>query len=289
MVDMEFLAAKNKNEVLSLLDKYGSKARPVAGGTDLMIGIREGRLPGGAHALIDISRIPELSYIKKEGTWLRIGAGTTHAQIAASELVLHESLILQDASASVGSPQIRNRGTIGGNIVTAAQCADTVPALMVLDACVVLESVAGRREVPIVDFFPGPKKSDVHPGELVTEIRFPSIVDGYGASFEKLIRRKAVAKSRLNFAVVALQDASGMIQEMRLAIGSALPTTSRFPTVEQMLIGKRGDEGLLKEAGLAAAAYMIEKGGIRWSTDYKKPVVEKLVSRNIARALALEE
>lgn len=288
MLEIEFITAKSKSEAIALLDRYGAKAKLIAGGTDLMIEMRHNRLPGGATILIDISRVPELSYIKKEGNVVRIGAGTTHADIAASELVRSQSLILQDASVTVGSPQIRNRGTIGGNIVTAAQCADTVPALIVLEATVVLESKKGRREVSISDFFPGPKKSDVRPDELVTEIFFPSIAEGYGASYEKLIRRKAVAKSRLNFAVVAKKDGSGMVKELRVAIGSALPTTARFPGVEKLLIGKRPDAKLLEEAGKAASAYMIEKSGIRWSTDYKKPVVEKLAARNIARALEVK-
>jgi CO/xanthine dehydrogenase FAD-binding subunit len=288
MVDIQFLRAKDKSEAIKLLDTYKEKAKLIAGGTDLMIEMRHDRLPGGAAVLIDISRLTELSYIKKEGDTIRIGAGTTHAAIAASDLIIKESLILQDASVSVGSPQIRNRGTIGGNIVTAAQCADTVPALVALEATVVMESKKGRREVSINDFFPGPKKSDVRPDELVTEIYFTSLAQGYGASYEKLIRRQAVAKSRLNFAVVAKKDASGMVEEIRLAIGSALPTTARFPDVEKLLVGKRPDEKLLQAAGEAASAYMIEKSGIRWSTDYKKPVVEKLVSRNIARALEVK-
>jgi CO/xanthine dehydrogenase FAD-binding subunit len=128
----------------------------------------------------------------------------------------------------------------------------------------------------------------VRPDELLTEIYFPSIAEGYGGSYEKLIRRKAVAKSRLNFAVVARKDESGMIRELRLAIGSALPATARFPKVEELLVGKRPDAALMEEAGKAAAEYMIEKSGIRWSTDYKKPVVEKLAARNIARALEVK-
>lgn len=288
MLEIDFLVAKSKSEAIALLDTYKEKAKVIAGGTDLMIEMRHDRLPGGATTVIDISKLSELSYIKKDGDLIRIGAGTCHADIAASEVVKAESLILQDASNSVGSPQIRNRATIGGNIVTAAQCADTVPALIALQATVVLESKSGRREVSIDEFFPGPKKSDVRPDELVTEIYFPSIANGFGASFEKLIRRKAVAKSRLNFAVVAKKDASGMVEEIRVAIGSALPATGRFPTVEQLLIGKRPDAELLKAAGEAASAYMIEKSGYRWSTDYKKPVVEKLTARNIARALEVE-
>jgi CO/xanthine dehydrogenase FAD-binding subunit len=288
VLDIEFLTAKDKSEAIGLLNTYGAKAKVIAGGTDLMIEMRADRLPGGASILIDISRIAALSYIRKDKGIIRIGAGTTHAEIAASELVRKESLILQDASVTVGSPQIRNRATIGGNIVTAAQCADTVPALVVLEATIVLESKSGRREVSINDFFPGPKKSDVRPDELLTEIYFPSIAEGYGGSYEKLIRRKAVAKSRLNFAVVARKDESGMIRELRLAIGSALPATARFPKVEELLVGKRPDAALMEDAGKAAAEYMIEKSGIRWSTDYKKPVVEKLAARNIARALEVK-
>ncbi len=288
MLEIDFLVAKTKSEAIALLDTYKEKAKLIAGGTDLMIEMRHNRLPGGASAVIDISKLSELSYIKKDGEVIRIGAGTTHADIAASDLIKRESLILQDASNSVGSPQIRNRATVGGNIVTAAQCADTAPALIALEATVVLESKGGRREVAIGDFFPGPKKSDVRPDELVTEIYFPSIAKGFGASFEKLIRRKAVAKSRLNFAVIAKKDASGMVEDIRIAIGSALPATGRFPTVEKLLLGKRPDEELLQAAGEAASAYMIEKSGYRWSTDYKKPVVERVTARNLARALEVE-
>jgi CO/xanthine dehydrogenase FAD-binding subunit len=224
------------------------------------------------------------------GGRLAIGAAVTHARIAGDPLVAAASLILGMAAHSVGSPQIRNRGTIGGNVLTAAQCADTIPALLVLDAELRLRNSAGtERIVAIRDFFPKPKCTAIRSDELLMDIRFASLAGtNWKGSYYKLIRRAAVAKSRLNFATLASLAADGTIAEARISIGSTLPTPGRFTVAEQLLKGQRPSAALVDAAAEACTAYMIEVAGRRWSAEYKEPVVRNLARRQLALVLGLE-
>ena len=241
---------------------------------------------------IDISRVPELSFIRlaDAGKIVEIGSGTRHATIAADTLVEDSSLILGQASRSVGSQQIRNRGTIGGNILTAAQCADTIPALLALNAELILMEASGSsRTVPMVEFFPKPKKTAIGPGELLISIRYPRLDRGsWRGSYYKLIRRAAVAKARLNFATLALVSVAGIIEDVRISIGSTLPTPGRFTPAETLLRGRRPSRDLVETAADACAEYMEQEAGTRWSSEYKVPAVRNIIRRQLASVLGLE-
>lgn len=288
MQDFNFYRAGTLAEALKILKEKKGKVKIVSGGTDVMIDLRNGELPEGVETIVDISGLDTLRGVSKEKGMVHIAGATPLADVAGSETIRESSLVLHLAAGSVGSQQIRNRGTIGGNIVTAAQCADTAPALMVLEATVVLKSADESREVPIADFFDGPKSTVIKPTELVTEIVFPLPPATMKGTFEKLIRREAVAKSRLGVCLLVDREKDGRIKEARLSIGSSLPIHGRFPTVEKMLEGKKADAGLLREAGVEAGEYMVKIGGYRWSTDYKMPVVQKLTERCLKRVLEVK-
>ncbi|MFO7849346.1 MAG: FAD binding domain-containing protein, partial [Spirochaetia bacterium] len=170
--EFNFQRAETVDEVLERLASSGEKIQLVAGGTDVMISLRYEELSRTIEEVLDISGIDELKYVHlKEADGkknLHIGAATPLRQIAGEPIVQENMLVLHKAAESVGSLQVRTRGTIGGNIVTAAQCADTVPALLVLDAVLVLKSKNGSREIAIEKFFTGPKQTDLRADELLT-------------------------------------------------------------------------------------------------------------------------
>ncbi len=289
MQEFNFRRAETVDEVLERLASSRGKIELVAGGTDVMISLRNEELGRDIEEVLDISGIDELNFIyHKEDNgkeMLHIGAATPLRQIAADPLVKEKTLVLHKAADSVGSLQVRTRGTIGGNVVTAAQCADTVPALLVLEAVLVLKSKTGSREIAIEDFFTGPKQTDIREDELLTEIRIPVPPEGSRGVFDKLIRREAVAKSRLSVCVITKQGADKKVQDIRVCVGSCLGTHSRFPTVEKMVLGKIPNRELIEQAGAAAGDYIVEVGGYRWSTDYKKPVAASLTARALSGTL----
>ncbi len=286
----QFFTANSIDSALALLAEHGDSAVLTAGSTDVMVALRAGNLSSKKTCLIDISRIPALSFIRKSGKWIEIGSGTTHALVSADPLVRSSSLILGEASHSVGSPQIRNRATIGGNIITAAQCADTIPALLALDAELVLRDTKGsERILPIRDFFPSAKKTAIRNDELLISIRYAPLDDsGWKGSYYKLIRRAAVAKSRLNFATLVRRSAKGIIEEARISIGSTIPAPGRFGPAEEVLVGNKPSAELVSAAAAACVDFIIKKAGKRWSSEYKEPVVRNVMRRELEKVLGLE-
>ncbi|GAG44948.1 unnamed protein product, partial [marine sediment metagenome] len=152
--------------------------------------------------------------------WVRIGALVTHAQIEKSTELHKRALLLCEASAEIGSPQIRNRGTIGGNICNASACADTIPPLITLGAQLAIHSVRGKRHLPLEDAIPAPYETVLADDEILTEISFPSLPIGAGSAFVKLGRRKALSISRMSIAVALERDHSGNLRRVRIAAGS---------------------------------------------------------------------
>jgi CO/xanthine dehydrogenase FAD-binding subunit len=276
-------------DAAALLAEHGSRALCVAGATDVIISWRKGELPEAAELLVDISGLKELRGIRESEGQIIIGSGTTHAEAESDPLLLSTVPFLCEAAASVGSPQIRNRGTIGGNIVTSAQCADTIPPLLVLDAEAVLVSAAGERTVALSDFLIGPKQTAIRPEEIMREIRFTRPPEGARGAFVKLIRREAVAKARISLALLAAADSAGKLTDCRFSPGSVTPQPQRFSEVERLLCSRVPDEQLIEEAAELTAAVMIRESGRRWSAPYKEPVLKTLTSRLLRRILMAEE
>ncbi len=285
----KYIQVTSISEVLSCLGGT-SPARIICGGTDMVISLREGSL--GEHiTLVDISRVKELQQITQDGQDIEIGAAAVMADIAESSCIAESSLILHHAARSVGSPQIRSRGTIGGNIVTSAQCADTIPALLALDAQITLmNSEQSVRTLPISQFLTGPKQTDIRNDELLISVRFPSLAGGvYRGSYYKLIRRAAVAKSRMSFALISAQDRQGIVEDIRISIGSALSTHGRFKEAEKMLIGKKASLDAVEKTAECCVSQVVEQTGIRWSSAYKLPVIKDVLCRELETLLEMED
>jgi len=284
---MYYHQPQNKSELKEFLDIYADQAQFLAGGTDLLVESRQDHFKWPEH-LIDISGIGEMKSINENENEISIGALTTHDEIVRSPLINKYAPLLAEACRQIGSQQIRNRGTIGGNICNASPCADTVPPLVALQAKVRLADAQNEWEVPIDDFFLKPYKPRLKNNEVVLSLKINKLSEDYRSIFYKLGRRNALAISRINMASVLKLSQEGLIEEARIAPGSVFPTWKRVSEAEEFLKGKKAELDVFMQAGDIVAGEMIKISGRRWSTPYKEPVVVALVKRVLSMAAGLE-
>ena len=278
----DYKTPKTLEEACALLWELRERAKIVAGGTDLVIGLRSGDLRPGC--LIDISRIEDLRRIVEENGRISIGAGVTHAEIASSPIIRRYGKVLSEAASWIGSPQIRNLGTLGGNIVNASPAADTVPPLMTLNAAGRILSSEGEKEVPLDQLFKGPYETNLKPHEILAQVNFPKLPAAAKSSFIRLARREAMAIARMSVAVI-LQMERGRIEGIRISAGSITPIPQRMSEAEALLKGNGPDEERLRLAAHQVSEAMIRTSGIRPTTSYKKPVLEALFIRAVKKAV----
>jgi CO/xanthine dehydrogenase FAD-binding subunit len=280
----EYRTPETITEACRVLGEWGPRGKIIAGGTDLVINLRKGEAQ--PQILIDVTRIPELRRIKEAGAKISIGPAVTHGEIASSKLIQRYGKVLSDAASWVGSPQIRNLGTIGGNIVNASPAADTVPALMVLNASAKVISSRRAREIPLSELFRGPYQSGLNPDELLAQVSFPKLTSDFRTGFIRLARREAMAIARMSVAVILrMTRVENRIEEVRISAGAVTPTPHRMSEAESILRGKTPDEGTLKKAAQCISEAMVQWSGVRPSTTYKAPVVEALFLRCMRQAL----
>jgi xanthine dehydrogenase iron-sulfur cluster and FAD-binding subunit A len=275
---VHYLAVRTVLEACDLLSEHGENARVLAGGTDLLIEWRRAskKTP---KVVLDISRVAELGGIAESDGSLTIGPLATHADLQRSDLVAEFAPLLASAASVIGSPQIRARGTVGGNIMNAAACADTVPPLVALGAVVMLRSKGGARELALADLFLKPYQTQAKPDELLTGIRFPKLPADARSAFIKLGRRNALAISRMSVAAVLQVGGDDRVAQARIVPGAVFPIWKRVPEAEQMLVGEKPSAKLFAAAGQKVSEEMIKATGRRWSTEYKEPVIAVLVRR----------
>lgn len=278
MKPFEYISSKSIEETISILAKYGSDARILAGGTDVLIELRRSNTKT-PKAIVDISSIKELKGIVESNGSVVLKPLATHTQIQKSDLVKKFAPLLSTAASMIGAPQIRNRGTVGGNIMNAATCADTVPPLVALGAELTLQSSDGIRSMPMSEFFIKPYKTKANPNEVLIEIKFQKLPANATSSFLKLGRRNALSISRLSVAAIIIQNKNGEITDARIVPGAALPVWTRVADAEKILIGEKPSKELFTAAGQKVSEVMISFTGRRWSTEYKEPVIAALVRR----------
>jgi len=280
----DYKTPKTLQEACQLLWEACGKAKVIAGGTDLVIDLRNG--DQNPQLLMDITNLKELRGIEESDGTLSIGAAVSHSEIASSPLVRQYGDVLSDAASEIGSPQIRNLGTIGGNIVNASPAADTLPPLLVLDATGKVASQEGEREVPVAQLIKGPYETTLQPHEILVRITFKKVPKNMKGCFVRLARREAMAIARMSMALL-IQMQEGQVKDIRIAPGAVLPMPQRLEEVEEFLKGRFPDVELLRVASRKVSETMIRRSGIRPSTSYKAPVVEALFVR--AMRMALEE
>lgn len=285
MIPFDFARARTLEKALDFLDEHGETTRIIAGGTDLIVELRALAAGGdGPERVLDITPIKSLRGIREEGRRVAIGALATHGEVASSALTTRNAPLLAKACSTVGALQHRNVATIGGNIINASPAADSVPALIALDAEVTFASKRGERTALLRDIFVKPYETDIAADELLVSVRFEKLPEGARTSFHKLARRNALAIARMNVAVVIVLE-GGKIAEARIAPGSATPMPDRIAIAEEVLLGKEPSEELFRLAGEKVSEEMIQRSGVRWSTPYKKPVIEALTARALREAV----
>lgn len=271
--DLEYVRPDTLDEALAFLWEHGKETKIIAGGTDILVDLRAGKL--SAKYLMDISSMDEIAGIEVKNDALSIGSGVTLSEIHDSKIVGRYAPTLQKASFKFASKQIRNLATIGGNVGNASPSADTVPPMIVHETLAVLRHINGERRVSIEDLFVGPYRSAVRPEEIIVSFLLKTGENLY-ADFQKIARRKALAIARMNMALLAGKDGEGKINFIRIALGSSTPTPIRVTEVESLLEGRRLDSNLLMEGGRLMAEKMIGISGRRPSTVYKEKAVQGL-------------
>jgi CO/xanthine dehydrogenase FAD-binding subunit len=284
--ECEYHAAHDLKEALELAEQFGPRKRLVSGGTDLMVRLKEGLVK--EDVLLDLSRVAELRFIREESGVVHVGAGTTHTDISTSSIVQQHGRALALAASRVGGTQIRNMGTVGGNVANASPAGDTIPALIVLDAVVSIASRTRTREVPIIDFFTGPGRSVLAPEELVTELHFPATGPDDLTGFGKLGARQAMTISTANVAFMFRIGRNRRIAEARIAFGSVAPTVVRAHKTEQLFCQL---PPLLSWDAIRGAAQMAWKevapiDDLRATAVYRKEAVVGLLAEAAYEALA---
>ncbi len=283
MIDYEYKKPKSLDEVFRLMETYGSDAKLIAGGTDLMVAMR--RAHKSPAVLISLRAIDELRYILKDGGY-RIGALTTHRMLETSPLVLDELTGLQEGAARIGSVQIRNVATVGGNICNAAPSADTAAPLLALGAVVLLRGPEGERRVALEEFYTGPGRTVKRPNEILAELEIPLEMGAYGSAYWKHSRRQAMNLPLVGIAAAVQLSAGGVIEDARIALTVAAPTPVRAFKAEEFLKGRLPDVNVLKEAGRIASSpdCCSPRDSLRCDAWYREEMIRVYVARMLALA-----
>ncbi|HEY43003.1 MAG TPA: 2Fe-2S iron-sulfur cluster binding domain-containing protein [Anaerolineae bacterium] len=269
---------------LNLLAEHGDHARIVAGATDLILELERGLRPE-VKILVDITRIPGLDRIEiDEKGWIHVGPLVTHNHVAGSSMIIDRAFALAQACWQIGAPQIRNRGTVAGNLITASPANDSIPPLMAFGAQVTLRSVHRERVVPLDEFYTGVRQTVMGEDELLTDIAFPALPVESRSAFIKLGLRRAQAISVVNVAVMVEMDEE-VVKDARITMGSVAPKVIRAPEAEQFLVGKILKSEVFVEVGDRAAAAAKPIDDLRSSAEYRTEMVRVCTIRAL-RALA---
>lgn len=282
----EYLVPETLPQALRMLSERDGRSRVIAGGTDVIVELRKRDYE--VDALVDIGRIPGLDSIELQEDTIVLGAMVTHAQVAGSLLIREKAELLAMACGAVGSPQIRNIGTVGGNLVSGQPAADASIPLLALDAQVIVVSGDGERVIPLTDFFHDVGKTSVDPSrEILTHIKFKALGRNCGGCFLRLSKRKALALPMLSCAVVVTLDESGQtISEAAIAVGPVAPTPFRDKRTEDVIKRKPATLQTVQEAVESAAVDCSPRDSLlRGSCDYRQEMVKVFVKRGLKRAL----
>ena len=280
MYSNEYIAPKNVGEALEVLERHPN-AKIIAGGTDLLVQMRHRMIE--PELIVDVGRLPFDSILVDHET-VTIGSGVSHAQIGNSDSLQEHFPILVQASQLVGGPSIRNRSTLGGNLMNASPAADTIPPLLAYDAEVVIAGKNGSRTLPLSQFYTGYRQTKLAAGEILEAVQLPIPSASTTAHFIKHGNRRSLYIAVLNVAVRISLSASGVVENARIALGCVGPTVFLAKTAEAQLQGK-----LIGEQTILAAAQCAEEestpiSDLRASGDYRSNIVAVLVRRALTEA-----
>ncbi|MBL6966320.1 MAG: FAD binding domain-containing protein [Anaerolineales bacterium] len=284
----KYINATNVEEVLKVLAEYGEKARIVAGATDLILEIERG-IRKGIEVVIDITRIPKLDQIVlDEADWIHLGPMVTHNHCVSSKLVRERGYLLARAAWEVGAPQIRNRGTVAGNLITASPANDTITPLMALGAQVTLRSAAGERVVPLSEFYLGVRKNVMQTNEMLVDIAFPAMAENQRGTFLKLGLRRSQAISVVDVAVM-LTFEEDTVSDAAITLGAVAPTIIHARSAEAYLKGKPLSGETIEAAARLTMNDSRPIDDIRGSAAYRREMVRVLAARGLGAIARGEE
>jgi carbon-monoxide dehydrogenase medium subunit len=272
----EYIAPASLDEALSIKKDRGAEARVIAGGTDLILRMRDKIL--SPSVLIDL-RLAALDGITIADNEIRLGAFVSFSQVLESADINRFFPALPAACREFAGPPIRNRGTLGGNIVNSSPAADLVPPMIAYDAQIVLASSGGERVLPLAEFFVGPGQNVLESDEILTEIRLPMMPPRSAATFIKLGQRRSMAISQVNLTTRLSVDDSGAVSEARIVLGSVAPVPVRAAASEDTLLGRELSDELISEAANKARKQVTPISDVRASESYRLQMTEVLVRR----------
>ncbi len=281
----EYHTASSVAEALALLKTYGTKARVLAGGTDLLLAMKKRAVtPEHLVNVKNIKALKGISYNEKKG--LKIGALVTCAELEESALIKEKAPALWDAAAVMASPQVKTLATIGGNLCSAVPSADTAPPLIAMGAEAVLVGPKGERTMLVEKLFKGPAESKVARNEILTYIQIPKQPPRSSAAYLKLMRRAALDLALVGVAAFVCLDKDGTTcKDVRIALGAVAPTPIRAPMAEKLLSGKEVTEALADEAGKVAVTMCSPITDVRASLGYRCDMIEVLTRRAVMEAV----
>jgi CO/xanthine dehydrogenase FAD-binding subunit len=282
----EMVVPRTLAEALALLRDEPGVWRPFAGGTDLMVLLEAGRLE--QRKFFSIAHLKELRGVWESGEFVSVGALTTYTDVRRSETIAREFPMLVEAARETGGVAIQNRGTVGGNIANASPAADTPPALLAYGAEVELVSAAGERRVDYAEFHTGYRQTVMRADELIARVRLRRPRAGARHFYRKVGTRRAQAISKVCFAALAEVGEGGVLNEVRMALGSVAPTVVRCRETEARLRGRVPDAELSKEAAAALALDVAPIDDVRSTARYRLRVAQNLLAEFLSGAPATE-
>lgn len=278
--DYEFVAPGNLEGVAELMAREPEEWLPIAGGTDVMVLYAAGKLT--ARKLVSVWDLPELRRIDETPEEVRIGAACTYSDLRRNEMISREFPLLASAASWTGGIANQNRGTLGGNIANASPAADSLPALLAYEAELVLHSTRGERRVPYTEFHLGYKKHVLASDELIRAISLPRKGGDYVSYCRKVGARNAQAISKVCVAAVG-KVTNGVIEDLRIGLGSVAPVPLRLKETERALIGQKAELALIDVARRTVAQQIQPIDDIRSTAQYRAAVASNLVAEFVEK------
>jgi len=277
---LEYYAAEDLGDALALLQEKDSGTKLLAGGTDLVLALKQKNM--APSRVISLGKVRELDYLRCESSQVRIGALTTISTLAENEIIQNTCPILSEAAGLIGSWQVRNVATVGGNLCTASPAADSAAVLLALDARVVIADAGGESEIPLSSFFTGPGETVLKPDQLLKEIIIPIFTGPSSGRYLKHMRRKAVDLALVGVAFsVVLDEAQNQLERVSIGLGGVAPTPMRASAAEAILVGLPPEKAVVKlpQAAQKAVEAANPISDVRASASYRCAIVEAYVQR----------
>ncbi|HDM10149.1 MAG: xanthine dehydrogenase family protein subunit M [Deltaproteobacteria bacterium] len=284
MKKFDYYQPQNLKEAYKLMEKLKGEALYVAGGTDVIVRIKQKMIQ--PEALISLRGVEELQGLKENGG-LALGAGTLFREMERNESLLKRYTALHQAVSVLANPQIRNVATVGGNLCNAAPSADSAPPLLVMEAQVQLEGPGGTRTMALEDFFTGPGETSKEREEIMTRIVIPELPAKTGTAFLKIGRVSQDIAIANAAALVTMEN--GVCKHCRLAVGAVAPVPLRLKSIEEKVEGEKIDEGLLEEVRKMVCEAVNPISDVRSTAEYRREVSGVLVKRAIRDALTMAQ